>query len=644
MSTQTIDYDALAQQHGAVAGDVDYDALAKQHGAVGDEKPEGIDNVIPLTSYGNAFGSGVQSIVRGFRDTAKGMWDTLGAPPKDKTEAAMFTLGGPTLVPVYRTLVGAGHSIKEATQIASAVHDINNSSDPAGTYAKVLQETAGQGAAQALTALATEGVIKVAPKVVEAGSAAAGKVADTVRNITPKHVAAGVGGTAGAYGGAHIPGFGGAGGVTGAAIGAERGAALAERLLGERANVPLFPKKTPIPPTVPGAGAAEDLEGVSSPQTEAAGEVPPEAQPVETASPEPAPPAAPPELPAGFQSVAQAPPGSANNPFQAPPQVEAPPAVALPQESLPVAAAPQTEAAPAKLDQLLSDALGGKKLEPNVPLKNQTAVTPTTKPAAAAAKSEIPAGFTPVKSSVLKAYKYNSATQEFDGITNTGQVYRHAEVTPDQFQKFESADSKGKAWNELRNNATPLGKVNNGVLQPRIKPRSIVMDENGRPEFSDVIEAKQAGQTTGQTAAQPEPKAAPEAASEETKESTEKPGEEDLTSLMEQSLDQLKVPEGGVSTSVDPAALTKRWGVDPESLTNGREQTRGMTPEQTEAYINKLAESYKNGRPVEPVMETRDAENNLIDADGRARAIAAQRAGIKRIPIIVRRLRAPVKQ
>ena len=62
-------------------------------------------------------------------------------------------------------MVGAGHSVQEATQIASAVHDINNSSDPAGTYAKAMQEMAGQGAAQALLALATEGVIKVAPEV-----------------------------------------------------------------------------------------------------------------------------------------------------------------------------------------------------------------------------------------------------------------------------------------------------------------------------------------------------------------------------------------------------------------------------------------------------------------------------------------------
>ena len=38
-NTGTIDYDALAQQHGAIAGNVDYDSLAQQHGAIGMPAP-----------------------------------------------------------------------------------------------------------------------------------------------------------------------------------------------------------------------------------------------------------------------------------------------------------------------------------------------------------------------------------------------------------------------------------------------------------------------------------------------------------------------------------------------------------------------------------------------------------------------------
>jgi hypothetical protein len=45
----------------------------------------------------------------------------------------------------------------------SAVWDIqpcNNSTDPVGTYAKILQKTSSQGAGQAITAAATEGAVK----------------------------------------------------------------------------------------------------------------------------------------------------------------------------------------------------------------------------------------------------------------------------------------------------------------------------------------------------------------------------------------------------------------------------------------------------------------------------------------------------
>jgi len=63
-----------------------------------------------------------------------------------------------------------------------------------------------------------------------------------------------------------------------------------------------------------------------------------------------------------------------------------------------------------------------------------------------------------------------------------------------------------------------------------------------------------------------------------------------------------------------------------------------MNPEETEASIKKLTAAYKKGQPVEPVLETRDADNNLVDVDGRGRALAAHRAGVDRIPVIVRRL------
>jgi len=194
-------------------------------------------------------------------------------------------------------------------------------------------------------------------------------------------------------------------------------------------------------------------------------------------------PAAPTELPAAFQprpAPYQAPVGTVENPAPVtevePPEPEAAPApentTAAARTSpssaaaAPATAAPPVETSPGKLGELLTEGLGGKKLVPGVPLRNQ--------PAAMGAK--LPEGFTPVESSALKGYKYDPATQEFDAITNSGQRLRHSEVTPEQFKTFEQADSKGKAWNELRKGpgVTPRGKVDiEGKLQPRIKPRSM---------------------------------------------------------------------------------------------------------------------------------------------------------------------------
>jgi hypothetical protein len=188
-------------------------------------------------------------------------------------------------------------------------------------------------------------------------------------------------------------------------------------------------------------------------------------------------------------------------------------------------------------------------------------------------------------------------------------------------------------------------------------PRTIVVDpETGAREFSDVVAAKQnAAQVTSQpkpaiqvVAPAPEAQPAPATGTLESRlsalldkaqsEPKVPEPEEDLTAILQQSIDQIKARKGGVMTTANPAELAKRWGVDTDSLQSGREQTRGMSPEQTEQYVNKLAESYKNGRTVEPVMETRDEANNVIDADGRARVLAAQRAGIERVPIMIRRI------
>jgi hypothetical protein len=259
-------------------------------------------------------------------------------------------------------------------------------------------------------------------------------------------------------------------------------------------------------------------------------------------------------------------------------------------------AAPAAPVTPAKLEEVLNQATGGQPLVRGVSLRNQPA-------AQAVASGKLPEGFTPVDSSLLKGYKYDPEAQEFTAVLKNGQSYTHGEVTPEQVDAFEKADSQGAAWTK---------NIKQGA-------GTVLVAKNGKPVIAGTMQ-------NAEGAIIPKAQAGAQAASV----------------APQSSFTNLEVPKGGVMTTADPAELTQRWGVDTKSLVSGREQTRGMSPEQTEQYVQKLTESYKNGQPVEPVLETRDAENNIVEVDGRARAIAAERAGVKRIPIMVRRM-APAK-
>jgi hypothetical protein len=268
----------------------------------------------------------------------------------------------------------------------------------------------------------------------------AGNVATAARNVTPKQASAIVGGAAGAYGGGHIPGLGGAPGPLGAVIGAERGAALAEKVLGEeRANAPIFPRRAAA--------------------TEAASEATPAAE------------AAPAKLPAAFQgpgATYQGPSGTAENPVRT---VITDPVTGKPEFSDVVAAKqtaqPTPAATPANVEQALNQSLGGQPLVRGVSLRNQ----PT---AQAVAAGKLPEGFTPVDSSVLKGYKYDPATQRFSAILKNGQSYVHGEVTPDLVSAFEAADSKGAAWTKaIRNGPGTVLVEKNGVA---VKPATMASE------------------------------------------------------------------------------------------------------------------------------------------------------------------------
>jgi len=131
---------------------------------------------------------------------------------------------------------------------------------------------------------------------------------------------------------------------------------------------------------------------------------------------------------------------------------------------------------PSVVEQQLRDALGGSgPLKKGVSLRNQnqpvpppasSATAPSTESAAAtpasssSASRPLPKDFTPVKSSVLKGYHYDPEVREFHTVTNAGQHYIYGDVSPADAEAFEAADSKGKAWNQIRNNPRVANVVN----------------------------------------------------------------------------------------------------------------------------------------------------------------------------------------
>ena len=203
MSTPTIDYDALAKQAGATSsrpaqqsGGVDYDALAKQAGAVSStpattqqqpppQKKSLLDrwagdsgDDIPMDSYWHATQRGLTTIRQGGAQAVKGAIDTFNPKPQPGENVA-------TANPAGRIVKGLYETGKQALQVPAAVHDINQSADPLGTYANVAGQTAGNAGGQAATAAATEGAVKGAQAVVKSLPTEA-NVASKIKSTVPE--------------------------------------------------------------------------------------------------------------------------------------------------------------------------------------------------------------------------------------------------------------------------------------------------------------------------------------------------------------------------------------------------------------------------------------------------------------------------
>lgn len=122
-------------------------------------------------------------------DAAKGVAkDTWGAvkgaaevfdPRIKKGETAL------TANPAARIAKGVVETGKQALQVPAAIHDINQSPDPTGTYLDVAQKTASQGAGQAILAAATEGATKIPASAAETAVRTTGKLVKGIAEDVP---------------------------------------------------------------------------------------------------------------------------------------------------------------------------------------------------------------------------------------------------------------------------------------------------------------------------------------------------------------------------------------------------------------------------------------------------------------------------
>lgn len=368
-----------------------------------------LDREIPLTSYGNATLQGLQTIGRGTRDAAIGI-GRMVAHPID-TAKSMAELPS------------------QAADVPAAIKDINASPDPTGTYAKVAQETAGQGAGQAILGIAADVAPRAIGPLVKPALRGVAKVAAPVVRGVVKGTNATL---------ERAPGLLGAG--AGAAIGHEIGMPGAGAAIGYGVGRELLPKLK-----LPGENFGNPIPTFS--------DVPlgPEHPGIFSDTPlgpeKPAPEVLNPSLVSPSRSL----PGQ-NSPERIAP-VRPSPAIPIPTRSG-LALPPAPTASPIEIQQLLQKSMGGSELKPNVPLREQMTATKT-----AAIDTE---GHTPVKSSALQSYKYDPAAREFHARATSGDTtYVYGDVGPEEAQAFEKTESKGKAWQEIRRNPL-VAKIING--------------------------------------------------------------------------------------------------------------------------------------------------------------------------------------
>jgi len=383
------------------------------------DEPGFLDKDIPLDSYTHATESGLQSIGRGVRGALYGGWNALktaGQAWNDpKADVGDAILPDPHL-----------------EQVPGAIKDINASPDPAGTYAKVGQETAGQGAGAALIALATEG----------AGRLPAGRMAKTAGSVV-KGVAE------------DIP--------------VVRQAGKLRQYWDASAPKPTYPG-APEPATPPTeVTQAASLSRGPQPVQDPAGSlatIPAKAEPVPTY-----PGASEPAVPDPALLKAQ-------NLLYGPKPVEDPAAglgqIPVRRGSLAGQMQESVQAPPIKrgsISQMMNEIQSkvGEGLgaapppNPKAPIYQRGSLADSMKQASPEGTPDVPQGHTPHQSSALRSSMYDSGANEFHARMTSGDTtYVYGDVRPEEAQAFADAESKGKAYQQMKSGHPLVAKIVNG--------------------------------------------------------------------------------------------------------------------------------------------------------------------------------------
>jgi hypothetical protein len=420
---------------------------------------------------------GLDDVARGTEGAIKGAYDTIRHP----IDAAR----------------GIAKLPSQVKQVPSAFHDINESSDPEGSYLNVIGDTASQGAGQALVGIGTEGLSRITPPVVRGVAKGINKSLKEAPGTIGMGVGSAIGGHIGGAPGAEL------GGIAGAITGKEllpklripgEGFGLPNRVTGGPRIAPHYEFTDPGAPLPEHPGVFPGAKFPESPSPELL-----QARGLESGAATP-----PPEPSAALGRIAS--PGKAGSLAES---VSEKPSTLTP--------TPAPKVALSTLKRQINDSLGGKTdyemaggkpLEkgkpiarrPQTNLKQQIA-NAAEKPAPQTPRAPLtdlqeqikdsanplPEGFTATPDSeVLKGYKYDSAKQQLTAITKKGESYTHAEVTPEEFKNFQAAKSKGTEWNkQIRANHVQVKK--NGAPTKPIGPHSASPDDLA-PSWSQNVE------------------------------------------------------------------------------------------------------------------------------------------------------------